>query len=65
MFSLCRLLTLAREEDDETRQDPGISETVWGMHLYPGPHLGRAPAQEGRVTGAAGYVGLLCARKPL
>lgn len=62
MFSLCRLLTLAREEDDETRRDLGIFETMWGAHLYPGPPLCRAPAPKSRGKGA---VGLLCARKPL
>lgn len=65
MFSLCRLLTLAREEDDETRRDLGISEMMWGAHLYPGPPLCRAPAPKSRGKGAVGSVGLLCARKPL
>lgn len=30
------LLMLAREEDDETRLEPGISGTMRGMHLCPG-----------------------------
>lgn len=60
-----RLLLLAREEDDETRWELGISETLWGIHLHPGLYLCRAPAQEGSMEEAVGCVGLLCALKPL